>query len=409
MKNSICILAMLLLPASGFPQSQDRHDKAVFEVKNDAMKDSIKARLKVPPPADSLKKVMQVAFPGIAAPAAISEFTTVWHSPPILQGLSGMCWCFSTTSFLESEIYRLTQRKIKLSELHTVYWEYVEKARAFVESRGKSHLGEGSEANAVFRIWKKYGVVPGELYTGLKDNATYHNHENTLFPEIKAYLASVKESNAWNETEVVATVRSILDHYIGPPPTTVVADGKQMTPIEFLANVVRLNPDDYVDFFSLMEKPYFQKVEFEVPDNWWHSKDYHNIPLDDFMRVLKAAIRSGYSVAIGGDFTEAGYSYGPAGIAVVPSFDVPSSAIDELSRQFRFSNETTTDDHGLHLVGYAEKDGKDWYLIKDSWSTAYNSAHPGYYFYHEDYVKLKILGFSVHKGAAREILARFKN
>jgi len=38
-----------------------------------------------------------------------------------------MCWCFSTTSFLESEIYRLTQRKIKLSELHTVYWEYVEK------------------------------------------------------------------------------------------------------------------------------------------------------------------------------------------------------------------------------------------------------------------------------------------
>lgn len=408
MKTLVPILLVLLycIPASA--TGQDRRDRAVFEVKIDAMKDSIKARLHRADSGDAPAKKMQIDFAAIAAPAATNEFTSVWHFPPVLQGLSGMCWCFSTTSLLESEIYRTSQRKIKLSELHTVYWEYVEKARAFVHTRGETHLGEGSEANAVFRIWKKYGVLPAGSYTGLPAGAEYHDHEHTVFPEFKAYLNSIKDANAWNEDQVVATVRSILDHYLGAPPATITVDGRLMTPKQYLAEVVRLNPDDYVDLFSLMEKPYFEKVEFEVPDNWWHSKEYYNIPLDDFMRVLNNAIRNGYSVAIGGDFSEAGYSFGSAGIAVVPSFDIPSSAIDELSRQFRFSNETTTDDHGLHLVGYMEKDGKNWYLIKDSWSSAYNSRHPGYYFYHEDYVKLKMLGYSVHKDAAREVLAKFK-
>ena len=407
MKRIAGLLLIVLLPALLGLRAQDRRDRAVFEVKNDRMKDSIKAELKRAGPDEPAKKKMQLDFSTIAAPSAIPEFKSVWHFPPLPQGLSGMCWCFSTTSLLESEIYRLTKREIKLSELHTVYWEYVEKARAFVQTRGKTHIGEGSEANAVFRIWKKYGAVPGPAYTGFKSGMKFHDHENTLFPEIENYLNGIRDRNAWNEEEVVATVRSILDHYLGPPPATVTVDGRNMTPREYLADVVRVNPDDYVDLFSLMEKPYFRKVEFEVPDNWWHSMDYYNIPLDDFMRTLKNAIRNGYSVAIGGDFSEAGYSYGFAGIAVVPSFDILSSGIDELSRQFRFSNGTTTDDHGLHLVGYTEKDGKDWYLVKDSWSTAYNSAHPGYYFFHEDYVKLKMLGISVHKDAARDVLAKF--
>jgi bleomycin hydrolase len=408
MKLSATLLLLMLLPAHFLVHAQDRRDRAVFEVKNDAMIDSIKAELKKSKPDEPPKKIMQLDFSAIKAPTSTTEFRSVWHLPPVLQGLSGMCWCFSTTSLMESEIYRLTQRTIKLSELHTIYWEYVEKARAFVRTRGKSFIGEGSESNAVFRIWKTYGVVPGAAYTGLKDSVRFHDHENTLFPEIRDFLKGVKERNAWNEEEVVSTVRSILDHYIGTPPATVTVDGKQLTPKEYLTDIVRLNPDDYVDFFSLMEKPYFQKVEFEVPDNWWHSMEYYNIPLDDFMRVIKSSIRNGYSMVVGGDISEAGYSRGSAGMAVVPSFDIPSSAIDELSRQFRFSNNTTNDDHGLHLVGYVEKDGKDWYLIKDSWSSSHNNSHPGYYFFHEDYIKLKMLGITVHKDVARELLAKFK-
>ena len=374
---------------------------------HNAMLDSLAAMLEGDK-ADKEKKpkTMMVDFSAIAQPKNLQEFNTVKHLPPLLQGRSGMCWCFSTTSFLESEIMRTTGRSMKLSELHTVYWEYVEKAREFVRTRGESHLGEGSEANAVFRIWKKYGAVPGEAYNGLKDGERYYNHEYTLFPEFKKYLTSVKESGAWNEEEVVATVRSILDHYMGPPPSAVIVDGRQMSPKEYLKNVVRLDPDDYVDFLSFMEHPFYRKIEFEVPDNWWHSKEYHNVPLDQFMMIIKRSIRNGYSLAIGGDFSEPGYSKGKAGIAVVPSFDIPTSDIDDAARQFRFSNGTTADDHGIHLVGFLERDGKDWFLIKDSWSSAYNSTHPGYYFYHEDYVKLKMLGCSVHKDAVRDVLKK---
>lgn len=388
--------------------AQVKADKPVFEIRTDVMLDSITARLeRAKPEKDPKKKMMLMDFSSIPHPKGPGEFTAVKHLPPLMQGRSGMCWCFSTTSFLESEIIRTTGRSIKLSEPHTVYWEYVEKAREFVRTRGESYLGEGSEANAVFRIWRKYGALPGEAYTGLMDGQQHFDHESSLFPEFKKYLKSVEETAAWNEEEVTATVRAILDHHLGPPPATVLVDGKKLTPQEYLKTVIRLDPDDYVDFLSLMEHPFHEKIEFEVPDNWWHSKEYHNVPLDEFMTIIKRSIRNGYSLAIGGDFSESGYSRGKAGIAVVPSFDIPASMIDDAARQFRFSNGSTADDHGVHLVGYVEGDGKDWYLIKDSWSSAYNSDHPGYYFYHEDYVRLKILGIAVHRDAVKDILKKF--
>ncbi len=398
----------LLLTFGILAHAQENAYRPVFEVRTDIMLDSISARLEARKSGkDAKKKTMMVDFAAIPQPKGIGDFTSVKHLPPLMQGRSGMCWCYSTTSLLESEILRTTGRSIKLSELHTVYWEYVEKARAFVRTRGETYLGEGSEANAVFRIWKQYGALPAEAYTGLRHGDPYHDHEYTLFPEFKRFLNGVKEAAAWNEEEVLSTVRAILDHYIGTPPATVVVDGKRLTPKEYLKTVIRLDPDDYVDFLSLLEHPYYRTIEFEVPDNWWHSKDYHNVPLDEFMTIIKRSIRNGYSLAIGGDFSEGGYSRGKAGIAVIPSFDIPAAAIDDAARQFRFSNGTTADDHGLHLVGYTEWGGADWFLVKDSWSSAYNNDHPGYYFFHEDYVKLKMLGCAVHKDAVRDILSKF--
>jgi bleomycin hydrolase len=404
MKRFLLLLLSLAAAAAAQPVHRER---AIFAPKTDVMEDSIRAFIDQSKPAPPQDRTMLLDFSAIAAPSAVSEFTSVWHQPPVMQGLTGMCWCFSTTSMLESEVYRLSKRKLDLSEVYTVYWEHVEKARGFVQSRGRSFLGEGSESNAVFRIMKKYGAVPAEAYTGLKPGAKYHDHR-AMFSEIKNYLASVKAASAWDEEAVIATVRAILDHYLGAPPVTVAVDGKQLTPQEYLSQVVRINPDDYVDILSLMQEPWYRKVEYPVPDNWWHSADYYNVPLDEYMAVIKSAIRKGYSIEIGGDFSEPGYSWGSAGIAVVPAWDIPAAAINDEARQFRFSNGTSTDDHGLHLVGYLEKEGKDWYLVKDSWSSAYNSNHPGYYFFDENYIKLKMLCCSMHKDAVKELLAKFK-
>ncbi|MEJ2636567.1 MAG: C1 family peptidase [Calditrichia bacterium] len=401
------ILALFFSTQALFAQVEKRDHGKMIEYKNEFF-DSLKAeanRFREKPEKKEL--TFKMDFTGMDLPTSVNEFTQYWHNPPISQGLSGMCWCFSTTSYFESEVHRLTTQDLKLSELYTVYWEYVEKAKRYVEQRGDSEFGEGSEANAVIRIWKKYGIVPESAYTGLQPGQKVHDHR-ALYKEMLDYLHSVKANNAWNEDEVVATIKSILNHYIGEPPQTVEVNGKQMTPKEYLAKVVRLDLDDYVDFMSLMEKPYYHKVEYEVPDNWWHSKDYYNVPLDDFMKILKTAVRKGYTACIGGDVSEAGYD-SHAEVAVVPTFDIPSQYIDENARQFRFSNGSTTDDHGIHVVGYMEKNGKDWYLIKDSGSGSRNGKNPGYYFYNEDYVKLKIMNVMVPKSLVKDIVAKFKD
>jgi bleomycin hydrolase len=402
---TLAFIAVVALPA--FSQ-MERRDKGVFVTPHNEFMDSLKAeaaRFRTAPAVS--RKDFRPDFSLVDAPRSIREYTQVWHQPPVSQGLSGMCWCFSTTSFFESEVQRLSGKKVRLSELHTVYWEYVEKARRFLEERGHSAFGEGSEANAVTRIWKKYGVLPLDAYSGKKSGQKVHDHEK-MYAEMKAYLDAVERDQAWDVEGALATIRSIMNHYIGEPPTTCVVDGKTMTPKQYLSDVLRLQLDDYVDVMSSMQQPYFSMAELEVPDNWWHSKEYLNVPLDDFMNTVKGAIKAGYSVCIGGDVSEAGYE-GHAGVGFVPSFDIPSAFIDENARQFRFSNATTQDDHGIHLVGYAMKNDKEWFLIKDSAAGSRNNTHPGYYFYHEDYVKLKMLSFMVHRSAAEEIMKKLKS
>lgn len=405
--NSILITFLITAFFCTSLYSQERKDKGIFvEEKDGFYKNEIMKSIKeFETPKKEIEKEFVVDFTGMDLPKSKDEFKSYWFNDPISQGNTGTCWCFSTTSFLESEVYRLHNKKVKLSEMYTVYWEYVEKAKRFIKERGNSAFEEGSEANAVTRIWKKYGVVPEEAYTGMMPGQTFHNHKN-MYGEMKSYLTNVKEENAWNEEEAIETIKSIMNHYMGEPPAKVSAEGKEYTPKEYLKNYIQLNPDDYVDILSYLQKPYYQQVEYEVPDNWWHSKDYYNVPLDVFMQALKSVIRNGYTVAIGGDVSEPGYDSWHK-VAIVPSFDIPSEYIDESARQLRFTNKSTTDDHGIHLVGYLEKDGKDWYLIKDSGSGSRNTGDKGFYYYNEDYVKLKMMDFMVHKDAVKMLLQKF--
>jgi bleomycin hydrolase len=400
-------LTFFLMSSSIFAQ-KERRDKGEFVTpQNEFFKEIQKSSDAFIAKPKKERKAFRLDLTGFDLPKSIDEFTKYWFNAPVSQGWTGTCWDFSTTSFFESEVYRIHKKKLKLSEMYTDYWEYVEKARRFVDERGNSAFGEGSEANAVPRIWKMYGIVPEEAYTGLQPGQKFHDHRQ-MFAEMSDYLNSVKASNAWNEEEVLSTIKDILNYYMGVPPTKVIVDGKEYTPMEYLDKVVNLQLDDYVDIMSLMEKPYWEKVEYPVHDNWWHSEDYYNVPLDVFMNIIKNAIHQGYTMAIGGDVSEPGI-VPDKDVAVIPTFDIPSNYIDEYARQFRFSNGTTGDDHGIHLVGYENKDGKDWYLIKDSGSSGHNGNNPGYYFFQEDYVKLKMLDFMVNKNALGDLLSKFKS
>lgn len=404
MKNISGYFTICFLACASISYAQDKDKGEFIEAKNEFYKE-IKSELDKKEDKEPYM-IFKMDQSSVNAPESLDEFKTVWCNEPISQGRTGTCWCFSTTSFYESEIFRMSKQKVNLSELYTVYWEYVEKAREFVNTRGESFFGEGSETNAVARMMQKYGTVPQEAYAGKTSDKKYLDHK-AMFSELKTYLNHVKSTSAWNQETVLTTVQSILNYHMGEPPTEFTYQGTSYTPQTFLS-YTGLKPDEYENFMSLMEKPYYQKAEYDVPDNWWNSEEYNNVPLGDFVSALKTSIDKGYSISIGGDVSESGYR-SDNDLAMVPSYDIPSEYIDENARQFRFSNKSTTDDHAIHLIGYTEKDGDTWFLIKDSGSGSRNGKFKGYYVYHEDYIKLKMMTFTVHRDAVESILKKMKN
>jgi len=178
-----------------------------------------------------------------------------------------------------------------------------------------------------------------------------------------------------------------------------------MTPRDFLGKKLRFPADAYVSFQSCMTDTFYTKGEFKVPDNWWHSGEYWNVPLNEWIAAITAAIRGGYSVAIGGDVSESGKDK-DSGLAVVPTYDIPADRIDQSSRELRIDNRTTGDDHGIHIVGVFRTCGHDWFLIKDSGSGAHEGPYKGYSFYRDDFVKLKMLTFLVHRDAVKDLLRK---
>ena len=327
-----------------------------------------------------------------------------WHFPPTPQYLTGTCWSFSATSFMESEIKRLRGREVKLSEMWTAYWEFVGKARGFVASRGESLVDHGSQTAALLRVFAEHGAVPRSAYEGVLAQDGRFDHD-LMLEAVQSFLGWCEEENFWDEDVVVAMVRSLLDRTMGRPPEVVAWEGRELTPTQFLDEACGLDPADYVSLMSTLQVPFYSRGEYRVPDNWWHDASYVNLPLDEWFGVILRSIGAGRSLVIGGDVSEPGMN-GHQDVAVVPTFDIPAVHIDQSARELRFANGSTTDDHGVHLVGHMELDGHHWFLIKDSNRSSRHGAFEGYYFYRDDYVRLKMLTITVHRDLVEDILAR---
>jgi bleomycin hydrolase len=374
---------------SGTGPGQPKHDRAIYSGEI---------------PAGGGQAFLGTDLTGFEKPSGPLEFTRFFHLPPVEQGKSETGWAFAATSLLESELRRQGKAEVKLSEMFTVYWEYVEKARRFVHEKGDSFLDQGSEPGSAMERIRQYGVVRRSDYSGLLGGKTGHDH-GPLFGEFRDYLKGLAARSDWDEAKAISGVRAILDKHLGRPPDRISLDDRSLTPLQYLADL-GLHPGDYVAFVSFMYLPFYTKGEFRVPGNWWHSRDFHNLPLYEFSLALLRALRKGFTAALAVDSSEPGYS-GENGVAMVPTFDIPSSYIDQSSREYRFTNGSTADDHDVHCVGYLESGKGNWYLIKDSWESAFRGKVKGYFFCQDDYVRLKCLMFMVHKDAVKEILEKF--
>ncbi len=416
----VCLASIVLgLLLSGNSYSQQDKVKYVPEIKYPlfkevdkrgdslkAMRDSVTASIrerqkKTRELKDSTKTELRFDISGIEKPASFDEFKSIFHFPPTPQDASSTCWAFSGTSFIESEIFRLNGRKIKLSEMYTVYFEYIEKVRRFVRERGESAVGPGSEVIEVPRIMKLYGAVPRELFTGLPSEYPHFVH-NDLDGEIYKYVSYIKDHNFWDEEAVISSVRVILDKYIGKPPEVFEFEGRQYSPKKFAAEIIGINLDDYVVAMSTLKVPFYVQGLFDVDDNWSRDSSYYNLPLKEWYRIIKDAVLKGYSVAVGGGTSEPGY-YGMENVGLIPDFDIPQNYINQDSREYRIFREITGDDHGLHLVGYLRKGNRDWFLVKDSGSGSRKGQLKGYFFFRDDYIRMKMLTFMVHKDLMKDL------
>ncbi|MCF6167466.1 C1 family peptidase [Lutibacter sp.] len=324
------------------------------------------------------------------------------------QGNTGTCWSFSTSSFIESEIYKKTGKKIDISEMYTVRNTYPVKAWYYVMRQGKTQFGEGGLAHDVINSIKNNGLVPQSAFSGLVNGDTNYNHSK-IVPELKKILdAYIKNDKHSKHPNWKKEVDSILNITIGKIPEKFMYDGVYYTPKTFL-KMTHINPDDYVTLTSFLQQPFYTKFILNIPDNFANGS-FYNLPLDKLVKVVDDALKKGYTLALDCDVSEKTFSQ-KYGIAVEPkniddnekamTYIVTEKQITPEFRQQEFENYNTTDDHLMHIVGLVkDQHNKEYYKVKNSWGTTGNSiGNRGYVYTSKAYFKLKTISILVNKNA----------
>jgi bleomycin hydrolase len=332
------------------------------------------------------------------------------HTAVKSQDKTGTCWSYATTSFIESELIRLGQGNIDLSEMFFVRNIYKDKARNYVLRQGKANFSQGALAHDMIRAFDENGAVPESIYSGKRGNDK-HNHSE-MARVIKATIDAVMEgspSQWWPDA-----VDAILDAYMGEDPANFEVNGKTYTPKSY-GQSFSLNLDDYVNLTSFTHHPFYESFVLEIPDNYSNGS-YYNLPLDEMMTTLTFALNNGFTVSWDGDVGEKGFGR-RAGLAVLPTspkrddiFESPGYEVNVTQelRQHAFESYATTDDHLMHMVGLSkDQNDVDYLIVKNSWGEV--GPYNGIFYMSIPYAKMKTVSIMVHKDAVPENIRKKLN
>ena len=352
------------------------------------------------------------------------------------QNKSGTCWCYSTNTFFEDEILRKTGKQVHLSEGFVVYHCYLDKAIKYIRMDGRINFAEGGSAIDVPYVWKNYGMVPNEVYTGMV-NGDKKFATAELTDALSGYVNVInknqmkKLSPAW-----VKGFKGILDAYMGELPEKFKWEGKEYTPQSYAASLP-INLDDYISVTSFTHHKFYEPFMLEVADNWLWSSSM-NVPLDEMKAIVDYALDKGYPIAWGADVSEKGFKWRKGYALLVKEKDendlsgtdrerweqlsvkdreeekweikgpCPELDVTQESRQLGFDNKETTDDHGMVIVGKAvDQEGNKYYKVQNSWDT--NQLYHGFFYVSEKFFLAKTMNIYLNKEAIpAAIAAKFK-
>ncbi len=351
------------------------------------------------------------------------------------QNRSGTCWCYSTLSFLESEIMKAGGEAMHLSEMWIVRHSFMDKAEKYIRMHGSLNFAEGGASHDVIEGIKLHGIVPFEAYPGLNygtDKPDFHELSAVLKAYLDAVIQASERSRLPLSTAWKRGFNALLDEYFGQMPETFAYAGKEYTPASFAASLP-LDMDDYVDISSFTHHPFYGRFILEVPDNWMWGSVY-NVPLDEMMAIIDNALANGHPVAWGTDVSEKGFSRTKA-IGIIPEadldnmsgteaerwgkltarekeealykFDKPGKerTVTQEMRQTAFDNYETTDDHGMVIVGTAkDQAGNDYYKVLNSWNA--RPPYDGFWYFSRPFVAYKTTSITVNRKAIPKAIAK---
>jgi bleomycin hydrolase len=350
-----------------------------------------------------------------AQPYQFQTIKDIEALPVISQGKTGTCWSFSSTSFLEAEILRITGKKMDLSEMYNVKYTYLDKAENYVMRQGKAQFGEGGLNHDVINSAKKYGITYQETYSGKLNPEDTFNHSK-MEEELEAIVKKAVADTPANYPAWKKDYMATLDNYMGKydvedlnvsSSTTMdnvnQKTSKSLSPKQIL-EMSKLKLDDYVTITSFTHEPMYTKFILNIPDNFSNGS-FYNLPLDEFIQNIDFALDNGFTLALDADVSEPTFS-STTGMAVLPfnpkdATEIltnikPEKNVTPESRQEAFENFTTTDDHLMHIVGKVkDQKGNMYYKVKNSWGK--NSCKDGYMYMSVAYMRMKAISVMLYK------------
>lgn len=312
-------------------------------------------------------------------------FTDIIHLPHSSyesQEYTSSCWAFSVVSMMESESGRTAEGE-GFSAWPLVHHKVLDQFDALTRGPKTSNdakqvpdvrkIANGGIVSTAPKLIVRHGLVPEKhIQHQMRSKKIYlwGNRFIQGFTLLAQYLPCLRGVCRY-------VVQTLVNELYGPLPSE--------------ATAIEIDFSKYNVFTSFSHLPYYQNVCLDMPDNFDHDS-FYNIPMDKLLQTMYSTLDQGHTfVWEGGIRRDVIYSK-KRGYA-----DITISA-EQNTDDFRaecLNNHQTTDDHMLHIVGYAQDDtGRRAFIAKDS--APVKGCYDGLIYLYEDFVRLKTIAILCH-------------